>query len=226
MKKILIVIALCVSCFNPLPANSAELMGIYVAPKFIFSFVNSDFKGYSALGSDNYGNRNDSTYGGALAIGYDFKPSFNVPIRTEIEYSIYSEFKNSDSENVLGAVADVEAKLDIQTLFVNVYYDFHNSSSFTPYVGGGIGIAFVSAEAKVKSGGLNVNLDADRQSNFAWNIGAGVAYAFNDNISLDLAYRYAQFGAAKTKKYTALGLYGKAENIAAHQIMLGARFTF
>ena len=55
-----------------------------------------------------------------------------------------------------------------------------------------------------------------------------------ETVSIDLGYRYADFGKAKTKTFTGhddvdnvnFTIYGKAKRVAMHQFMLGARFTF
>jgi opacity protein-like surface antigen len=68
-------------------------------------------------------------------------------------------------------------------------------------------------------------------TNFAWNVGAGASYDFTENVALDLGYRFAGLGSAKTKMaMTPDGeepwVRGKTDNIYMHQIIGGLRFTF
>jgi opacity protein-like surface antigen len=68
-------------------------------------------------------------------------------------------------------------------------------------------------------------------TNFAWNLGIGAAWKLTDNIALDLGYRYANLGKAKTgyardilgNNYDA---WAKTNNVTTHQFLFGARFSF
>lgn len=45
---------------------------------------------------------------------------------------------------------DLDLKLqNIQTLMLNAYWEFHNSTKFTPYIGAGIGLAFLQTDGSV-----------------------------------------------------------------------------
>ena len=152
MKRIFGLFMLVSMLAIPSMAFAAEQIGVYVAPKFIAGWTVMDGKTIWADGDDgginsNIGSTTEGTFGGALAIGYDFNRKFNVPVRTELEYAVFSETKGSKNANIYGADDgsggtfdghwSAKQKMQIQTLFLNAYYDFHNSSAFTPYVGGG-----------------------------------------------------------------------------------------
>jgi len=120
---------------------------------------------------------------------------------------------------------------------VNAYYDFHNDSSFTPYFGGGLGLAFINTDADF--GVTNSATPADTwvksigsqtETNFAWNLGAGVGYAINDMFTVDLGYRFTSLGGAETKwgKDDVGGdwMQGKTDNVYMHQVALGLRINF
>ena len=57
---------------------------------------------------------------------------------------------------------------------------------------------------------------------FAWNVGAGCSYAFTDNVSADLAYRYVGLGKNKTS-YNDDSI---TTNPAMNEVSLGLRLTF
>ena len=262
MKRILGLLALATMLVTPSLAF-AEQIGIYVAPKFIYGFT--QMQGMKTSGafddtgtmypfSKNIGNKTDNAYGGALAIGYDFNKKFQVPARMELEYAIFSEVSGKKSwkaRHPHPGWAPTERnysskqKLNIQTLFVNAYYDFHNSTAFTPYVGGGLGFAFIHSKGSFihdnhlldPNQHLGLSLGSKTSTNFAWNVGAGVAYAFTDYISLDLSYRFAGLGKAETKSVSGQTISGasfdetwtvksKTRDIYMHQVMLGLRVTF
>jgi len=117
-------------------------------------------------------------------------------------------------------VYSVPAKAEIgaKTLLANIYWDLAEYKGFTPYVGAGIGLAFVNTEASV----LGFTKD-NNKTVVAGQIGLGCAYAFNDTFSVDLGYRFLAIGDGEVE-YEGIKLESK--DIYAHQIMLGVRMTF
>ena len=110
-------------------------------------------------------------------------------------------------------------KDSINTVFVNGYYDFHTGTIFTPYLGLGIGTAWVDSKGDVNGHGAGSNTE----TNFAWNVGAGVGIELDYNLSLDLNYRYAGFGTART----GVSSHGVADgSLRTHQVLAGVRYTF
>jgi len=213
-------------------ASAENKAAFYVTPKIGFSSMTGKVEGESA-------SRSVVPFG--LAVGYDFNP-----VRVELEY-VYrgkKEFGNGTQEDVpfydssgevlLGYVDVAQKfKLGVQSFFLNGYYDIHNASSITPYVGLGLGLAKVSYEwtnvaYNIPGTGEDVPFDASgSQTKFAWNIGAGAAWQFSDSLALDLGYRYADFG-----KFTEKGqnerIWWESNEIktSAHDVMLGLRFSF
>ncbi len=93
---------------------------------------------------------------------------------------------------------------------VNGYYDFKNSSDFTPYIGAGIGIG----------GFVNESLSQYYGAAFAYQVGGGVDYSITDKISVGVKYRYT--GLANEKINNSIG----NSEVASHNIYAGARFYF
>ncbi len=252
MKKIFAFCGalLCIGMFQS-GARAADQIGVYVAPKFIYGYTVMDkLKANVKSGGASVGTSDDDhddAFGGALAIGYDFDKKFNVPVRAELEYSIFSQTEAGVGAEVkrsgpnLGLSLD--QKLDIQTLFFNIYYDIKTGTPITPYIGAGLGMAFVDAKSNISGNttwGSALSLDTDRgtesNTNFAWNVGAGAAWAFTDNLSVDLGYRFASLGEVKSDTIDTTATVGpisisgdvssKTENLYMHQVMLGLRYTF
>ncbi len=98
-----------------------------------------------------------------------------------------------------------------------IYFDFHNSSDFTPYFGAGLGLAFVHQHFEGVGNELYFN-----NTNFAWQVGAGVAYALNETVSVDLGYRFISYG---TSRMETVGLETSAYG-SGHEFALGLRFNF
>ena len=99
---------------------------------------------------------------------------------------------------------------------INGYYDFKNSTAFTPYITAGMGGYHL--RLKQQFGSLENDLD------FAWQTGAGVNYKFDDRISFDLKYRY--FGGADAELQSPSGFSSRLYEVGDHQVMAGIRVGF
>ena len=216
MKRTLVALFLLAVLAMPALARAE---GMYLAPKFLMSIQNTGTTERSAgLVGSGISEYSQFTLGGALAAGYDFWPMHMVPLRAELEFAMRG---NSETE-WSGIRGTGDMTFNSTTLLANVYYDFHNSTAFTPYVGAGLGLAFNYFGVDWKHyNGDGGSID-DRQTNFAWQVGAGVAYSFTDNMAVDVAYRYLDLG------YTQVdGHYGDVGiRPYNHEIMLGLRFGF
>ncbi len=225
MKQITILLTLAFLLISISPAQ-AEGTGMYLAPKFLMSIQDtgpfSKSGSLSGLGIDDY---SQFTLGGALAAGYDLWPQQMIPIRLEIELALRgnSEKKWDDGSSRISSVKGV---WNNTTLFGNIFWDFHNESNFTPYIGGGLGMAFnyTGYDFETKNGD-HYSLD-DRFTNFAWNAGAGISYAFNDLVSVDASYRFVGLGyneVSTTYNGTKFEIGNEPYN---NEFMLGLRFSF
>jgi len=112
-------------------------------------------------------------------------------------------------------------KLRAYSLMANAWYDFNTDMGFTPYVGGGIGLAQVQILGDL--GGFRLNEKND--TTFAWQVGAGIAVPLTASVKATLDYRYFAADGAKLKIEP--GFHGG--NINAdfddHSIMVGLRFN-
>jgi opacity protein-like surface antigen len=89
-----------------------------------------------------------------------------------------------------GSDLDADGDLSILGGLASLYFDILTNSRWTPYLGGGIGIANVSAN-DVAAGPFSVR---DKDDNaFAYQIKAGLSYSLSDSIQAILGYRL--FGA-------------------------------
>ena len=99
-------------------------------------------------------------------------------------------------------VAD-EGQVQTWALMANAWFDLGNSSTFTPYVGGGIGYAL----SKFDGGAVYDGVDG----NFAWQLGAGINVAVSDDTALGLGYRYFDAGDVELSLPTPAGVPTTAE---------------
>ena len=88
-----------------------------------------------------------------------------------------------------------------------------DAGSFLPYVTAGLAFANNTVSTTFPS--------EDTQTHIGWTVGAGVEFAVADNVSLDLQYRYSDFG---TKEYDAP--FPTDISLTSHAITAGINFRF
>ncbi|RPI66527.1 MAG: porin family protein, partial [Geobacteraceae bacterium] len=79
-----------------------------------------------------------------------------------------------------GSVSDGD--VTALSLMANGYFDFVNTTPFTPFISAGLGMARIDIN---DFGGSDFD-----DTVFAYQFGAGVGYAINKHINIDLTYRY------------------------------------
>lgn len=90
-----------------------------------------------------------------------------------------------------------------------------DGGAFLPYLTAGLAVA--NNTVGIDGGGPD-----DTQTHIGWTVGAGVEFAVADNISLDLLYRYSDYG---SKTYAFDG--GVSDfNLTAHTVSAGVNFKF
>ena len=128
--------------------------------------------------------------------GFDFGM---VRVEGELSYKqgeISSLTSQDFTTGTTSQIIDTDGRIGAFAMMFNTFLDFHNYSLITPYIGGGIGVAFLHLDDTF---GTNVSATPvtrgvvyfhDDASVFAYQVGAGFDIAINPRLSLDLAYRY------------------------------------
>lgn len=169
---------------------------------------------FTIIGGSGYG-----LYG---AIGWDLGA-----VRVEGEIGSHRHDNDRYESQVPGnVVRPLDGAIDVLTGMVNAYYDF-NASGFTPYIGGGVGVAHAKIEAigprPTAPTGPSVTLLNDEEVDVAWQLMAGVAVPVGGNISITGQYRYFEAGTVDildvNRRATHVDVKGDGWEI-------GARFAF
>ncbi len=150
-----------------------------------------------------------------LAVGVAVGYSFPCNMRIEGEFA-YQE-NDLDKVSLYGIDADLTGDTSSSSFLVNGYYDFKNTSAFTPFIGGGIGMAKVEINDLNSPGSGDPDV-SDDDTVFAYQIGAGVAYTITEQVSLDVKYRY--FGTSDPE------LGGSDVEYSSHNLYAGIRISF
>lgn len=222
----------------------------YITPKLLYSHqkINSfNSTVSSGVTNSNYNGSDttDNVFGGGIALGYDWGSIGYSPVRAELEFLARGQSQAEYPIQLSGHYFDAPMSSShsfntkIYSLFANVYYDFVNDSDFTPYVGGGLGGAYldVTSDTTIHSSGWSYDANGNTgQWNFAWNLGGGVAYKVSDNMALDFGYRYSDFGTAdsSSRKHHFVNVspteqipirFKSKADLAAHEFILGLRIS-
>ncbi len=128
-----------------------EAMGLYLRGDAGMSFLNWS------------GGDDDSAFSVGGGIGYRYNDNF----RTDLTVDWNGKYN-------IGAGAD----LSTTTVLGNLYFDWANTSAFTPYLGAGIGYGWANFSPGSNDSGL------------AYGLAAGVAVDLTDNVALDVGYRF------------------------------------
>lgn len=116
--------------------------------------------------------------GGSL--GYKFP----FGLRAEAEAS----WRRADADKLSSGGISIDADGDVSaaTFFGNLWYDVPTGTPFTPYLGGGLGVAIISAD--ISSFGIQIVDDDDTV--LAWQFGAGLGYSISPTVTVFGDYRF------------------------------------
>lgn len=161
----------------------------------------------------------DLGYNVGAQLGYDFGD-----YRAAFEYAYReSEFDNVESNALPGIEIDFsDGSLNIHSFMAAAYYDFHNKSNLTPYIGMGLGVAHISIDELQILGITTVD---DSETVFAYKFEAGAGYKVATNISLTAAYEYFATAEAEFENEGVPPL-GADATINNHNFKFGMRYAF
>jgi len=175
-------------------------------------------------------------FGISGALGYRFTRA----LRTELELG-YN--RNSAERLVIDGISlqsavlplpvdlpetklDLDGQVETWNLMASGYYDIQTNSPFQPYLGGGIGIAKVSAN------GINADLPAllnrsidldDDGVSFIFQVKAGTAYQIGDRGSVSLGYRLQGLPG---QSFEVDGIDFDAKTVLTHAVEFGGQYRF
>lgn len=194
--------------FFYVPVSAAE--GFYVSGNIGLAMANDSELTDSTVPGTTVDTEFDSGLSFGAALGYDFKP-----FRVEGEIS----YQQNDIDNIGAGDVFFEPTGDavVLSFLMNGYYDFINSSAFTPYVSAGLGVAQIEFN-NLNISALGFSGSNDEDTVFAYQVGVGVGYAITEKVTIDLKYRY--FGTADSEYDTI-----EAE-FASHNVLFGIRVNF
>lgn len=222
-------------------SSAVQAEGFYGVAQLGFSEQASDVKPFGnniAIDPDFPGifDSGDGTVG-AIGVGYIFNDKFRLEGRIGFHDGSFNDTKFGtgarDGEEYI-----VNGEIESTTYTVEAFYDFSNSSAFTPYVKIGLGASDNSYSTRLGGAGVAAfdpfdgtvdgyyDLYADDDSTeFSWNVGFGGNYTLSQDVSIYAEYQYALFGDVKTGQDSFTDGF-KIDDAAAHELVAGVRINF
>jgi OmpA-OmpF porin, OOP family len=155
----------------------------------------------------------DTGWAGLGTVGY----GFGNGLRLELELG----YRTNDVDSISGQ-ATANGDANVWSGMLNLLYDIPTGTSFTPYIGAGLGYARVKFDGAGPLNGAAVSVD-DSDSVFAYQGILGVAYGLTQNLKLALDYRY--FGTQDPEFNASNGVTVDGE-YSAHTVLVGLRWEF
>jgi opacity protein-like surface antigen len=149
--------------------------------------------------------------GGAL--GYQLQA-----FRLEGEFAFLQN--DVDKLSAMGISLGADGDVSVMSGFANVYFDFDTMTPWTPYIGGGVGIANVANDVSV----MGIQLVDDDDSVFAYQVKAGVSYSVNPTTDVTVGYRF--LGTDDVSLKTVDGFSIQGDGPQSHNLEAGIRFRF
>ncbi len=200
MKKFLLLAG--VACL--LSVNAQAEVNQYVSGKISYDFNKVNMKSAEPSNPELYREKaNKELFGTHVA--YGVQAGY---VRGELELNNSRDIKR----NYIGELTHF--RLYKHSVMANAYFDYLTCTPWTPYVGAGIGSAYLKADD---------GNEAKSVYNLAWQVMAGLTYDINSHWTLDAGYRYADLG--RIRKNSGEGSVAKL-TARDHEIMLGVRYTF
>ena len=155
--------------------------------------------------------------GGTVGFDYGF-----VRLEGELSYK-HGEIATITDQAGSYSYRSVDGTLGAAAMLFNAFFDLHNSSPVTPYLGGGVGFATLHLSDTYVSGDPFPVYQEDDDSVLAYQAGAGLEIALNRNFSLDLGYRY--FGTTKARFDSSRDISADLK-FRSHNTAIGFRVKF
>lgn len=174
---------------------------------------------------------------GAIGIGYRVNNNLRVEGRIGYRDGDFNDTKfgtgaRSGEEYILNG------SIESTTYTLEGFYDFTNTTAFTPYIKLGVGVSDNTYVARLGGAGVAAfdefdgSVDGyydaysdDSSTNFTWNVGIGGNYEVSKSVSLYAEYQYASFGDVQTGQDSFTDGF-EIDNAASHEVVAGIRFSF
>ncbi|WP_442935534.1 outer membrane protein [Nitratireductor sp. CH_MIT9313-5] len=163
---------------------------------------------------------------GAFSIGGGVGYKINKHFRTDLtaDYWLKADFTGSTDNGTQVSVDTTSYSALL--LLANAYVDLGTYAGITPYVGAGIGGAYVKWDDLANTIGTTTTYhEGNAEWRFAWALMAGASYCVTDSLELDAGYRYANISGGQMFGIAQGAGPGYDEGMHVHEARAGIRYA-
>lgn len=225
-----------VACALIVSATAADADGtqpIYVGVKAGASFMEiddlSNTTNIANPAAVNVTSEDDIVFAVGASIGYNWGKKFQIPLRTDLEYMYRTALNYAPNPTFTNAATPTRSDGDLNshTVLANLNWDVGTWNGFTPFVGGGLGVAVNNTDTTGTVIATRVSKDYDQtEVNLAWSVGGGVGYAITSNWNVELSYRYIDLGDTAFGDSNPNDAEISADDVDTHEVLVGLRYQF
>ena len=143
--------------------------------------------------------------------------------RYEVELVVGEDDVDSHTLNGGAPQDGATGGINLASVMLNGYYDFSTASAFTPYVGGGLGVAMIEAEGFGVAAIPDVLDDDDTV--IAYQAMVGIGYDLSDRTNLFAEYRYFGTESADVTTSVSTGSVATDLDFSSNQFRFGVRIN-
>jgi opacity protein-like surface antigen len=217
MKRLLVMAIF--ALFFVTTSAQAENKGMYFSGNAGVSFLFDSDDEYPGVPGGTFETSYDPGFNIAGAVGYDYG---NIRAEGEIAY----RSNDVDESSLPGIVSPASGSVSALSFMVNGYYDVHTPNfSLVPYIGGGIGVAYVNADFSVSGVPFSPFVD-DSATVFAYQFMLGFGVEVSPTITLTGGYRYFATTEPSFDDSTGIPPTNFESEYRNHEVNFGVRVAF
>jgi opacity protein-like surface antigen len=205
-------------------------------PSKYYAALNLEYTVPENVSVESGGATGDASLADGIGFGLSVGYKYNDRYRTEVELSRRSHELQNIRPTSGGISRALSGQADIYTAMFNGYYDITNHTQlyfrnvpFKPYIGAGIGPAYVvgnDVSASLTDDILGISTTTPTTASIwlpAGQLMAGLSYPISKALDFDIGYRYFLMGDITG---TVDGSSGDSGVFRSHSLKLGARYNF
>jgi opacity protein-like surface antigen len=176
--------------------------------------------------------KSNTVFVGDIGAGYYLMDNLRADLTFSLSSNTHLKKSGISNNGVFsGLNGTIKHKPNIMNLFLNGYVDFVDLSMFKLFAGGGIGSALVKEKVTYNPVGGNAGSDTLSVStkhhyNFSYQLSLGMGTEVSEGVIAELAYKWADFGKAKSKNVSFRGktISVGGLHLKGHNVLAGIRF--
>jgi len=203
---------------EPVPEPPVSAGGWYLRGDISYDFNTSARVTLSTTSSSStaFDSDFDDTWNIGAGIGYEFSDWFRADVTADFRFP-------ADWNGV-------STSLSMSTVMLNGYASMGNFSGFSPYIGAGIGAAYLNWDTFDFPDLLQVTGPAavNNDWRFAYALMAGVSFDLTEKLAIDTGYRYTSVNDGQLIDPGFIVFPGTASysDLEIHEFRVGMRYSF